>query len=240
MTRTVGRVGFNQRERDKWVADKAAAIPANSRVLDVGAGTAPYKDLFSHCRYETHDFGLEPATQGSYVALDHVSDILDLPVPDEAFDLVLCTEVLEHVPEPILALREMARVTRTGGHLLLTAPLGSHLHQEPFHFYGGFTPHWYRRFLPTEGFTIDEISRNRGFFSWFAQEAGRFVSLLRRPRRRVSIGRRVILRFLWLVTAPIALGILPSIGRVLDGWELEGTATVGFHVFATKGTSTDS
>lgn len=76
---------------------------------------------------------------------------------DASFDVVLCTEVLEHEPEPIRAVHEFARIVRPGGKLLLTAPLGSGLHQDPFHFYGGYTPYWYRRFLTEAGFDNIEV-----------------------------------------------------------------------------------
>src|SRR5690348_7241307 len=135
---------FNYYNRDQWVVSWAARIPKGSRVLDVGAGTGKYRSLFLNCDYRTQDFGQEHDTVGKYTSLDYVSDIAAIPVPDGSFDVVLCTEVLEHVAEPIRAVKELARILKPGGTLLLTAPLGSFLHQEPFHYYGGYTPHWYR------------------------------------------------------------------------------------------------
>ena len=87
---------------------------------------------------------------------------------------MLCTEVLEHVPRPIDALAEMVRIVRPGGQLILTAPLGSGLHQEPYHFYGGFSDHWYRKFLDELGCDIEEITPNHGWFANLAQECARF------------------------------------------------------------------
>ena len=49
-----------------------------------------------------------------------IEDITALPYEDGAFDLVICMEVLEHLPEPTLALRELKRVSR--GHLVLSVP----------------------------------------------------------------------------------------------------------------------
>jgi len=49
-----------------------------------------------------------------------VGDILSLPVPNEAVDLVLCTEVLEHIPQPERALEELLRVSHA--YLLLSVP----------------------------------------------------------------------------------------------------------------------
>ncbi len=170
--------GFNADARDEWVADRARSVVAGSRVLDVGAGTAPYRNLFAHCRYETQDFSRYQGYQGpegQYGRIDYVSDITSIPVPDASFDVVLCTEVLEHVPRPIEALKEMVRVAKPGGRLLLTAPLGSGLHQEPYHFYGGYTDHWYRKFLTEFNCEIISIEPNRGFFAHLAQECARFT-----------------------------------------------------------------
>jgi hypothetical protein len=38
---------FNKRGRDAWVAEMDAAVPVGSRVLDVGAGTTPYRHLYA-------------------------------------------------------------------------------------------------------------------------------------------------------------------------------------------------
>lgn len=224
---------FNRRNRDNWVAAQAVSIPPGKSVIDVGAGTGRYRDCFRHCKYFAHDFAQEPSTIGSYTALDYVSDILEIPVPDESFDVVLCAEVLEHVPEPIRAVREMARILRPGGKLLLTAPLGSWLHQEPFHFYGGYTPHWYRKFLPESGFETPVVTRNGGFFSFFGQEARRFSALID-PRRTPRDRRWPATTLLWILTLPWFRLLLPAAGSGLDCLIPDAGATVGYHVIASK------
>lgn len=224
---------FNTERRREWVARLAASLPAGSRVLDVGAGVGQYRHFFSHCDYRAHDFGLEPATAGQYTALDYQSDITAIPVSDGSFDAVLCTEVLEHVPEPIAAVREMARILRPEGRLMISAPLGSHLHQEPYHFYGGYTPYWYERFLPAAGCEVQSIEANGGFFSFFGQEAQRFSAYLRPSQtRHLGLARSSLLSVVWLITLP-ACEILPALGA-LDRLGLERIATVGYHVVAVK------
>lgn len=173
---------FNQLDRDEWIKQRAAEVRSGSRVLDVGAGTCPYRKLFSHCEYKTHDFkqyeGVKLGGSNNYGDIDYVSDLTAIPVPDGSFDVVICTEVLEHVPDPAGALREMSRVTKAGGLLILTAPLGSGLHQLPFHFYGGFTPEWYRYFSGIYGLEVKEIKANGGFFRMLAQESARVSWLM--------------------------------------------------------------
>jgi|GEM_PF-786031 len=169
---------FNQRARDRWVKEKASTVPAGSRVLDMGAGTCLYRPLFAHCDYKTHDFKQYEGAEkhggtSAYGRIDYVSEILAIPAPDHSFDVILCTEVLEHVPEPIKVLREISRLLRPGGRAFVTAPLGSGLHQLPFHFYGGYTPEWYRRFSAEAGMTATEITPNGGFFKHLAQECAR-------------------------------------------------------------------
>ena len=169
---------FNQLLRDQWVRAQAELVPATSRVLDVGAGSAPYREFFSHCRYFVQDFAqLDPSQllHGAYGDVDYVSDAASIPVDAGSFDAVICTEVLEHVGEPIKVVKEISRVLRPGGKLILTAPLGSGIHQEPFHFYGGFTPYWYERFLAQAGFEDIHVEPNAGSFRAFSQESLRFA-----------------------------------------------------------------
>lgn len=173
---------FNQRCRDRWMQTKAYTVPSASRVLDMGAGTCLYRPLFSHCDYKTHDFKKYEGAEkhggtSNYGQIDYVSEILAIPAPDHSFDIILCTEVLEHVPEPIKVLREISRLLRPGGRAFITAPLGSGLHQLPFHFYGGYTPEWYKRFCKEAGMAAIEITPNGGFFKHLAQECARAASI---------------------------------------------------------------
>ena len=228
---------FNLRNRDVWVAAQARSIPAGTRVLDAGAGSAPYRQLFDHCRYETQDFAqLEDAQlrHGAYGRIDYVCDMTAIPVPDGTYGAVLCTEVLEHHPEPIRVVAELARVLEPGGQLLLTAPLGSGLHQQPYHFYGGYTPFWYQRFLPAAGFTKITIEANGGTLRHFGQESIRFVRMTAPFRQGMALVGELAWLPLWLVLAPILDVVVPVAARLMDPFDKAQRFTVGYHVRAER------
>jgi ubiquinone/menaquinone biosynthesis C-methylase UbiE len=191
--------------RDPWVKAKAASLAPGTRVLDVGAGECQYRPLFSHCNYKTQDFvqyhGTSTGTQTEtwkYGPIDYVSDITAIPVPDGAFEAVLCTEVLEHLPRPIDALKEISRILAPGGRLFLTAPFSSGLHQQPYHYYGGFSPHFYKKFLPELHMNIVEMMPTGGLMKHVGQEIHRVGRLMeeRMPQKRSVLKRFVLMQWL--------------------------------------------
>ena len=228
---------FNVVRRDRWIAQQAELLPPGTKVLDVGAGSCPYRHLFSHCEYRTQDLAPlrdDQLRHGGYGRIDYVSDLASIPVPDGSFGAVLCTEVLEHHPEPIAVVKELARILEPGGRLILTAPLGSGIHQEPYHFYGGYTPWWYERFLSAAGFGSIHVEANEGSLRFFGQEAIRFLQSTAPSRLKAPL----LAKWLW---APVWLGMMPLLGllvpvvcKVLDRYDQERRFTVGYHVIARR------
>jgi len=223
--------------RDAWIRRQAASLPRGSRILDVGAGSCPYRPFFAHCEYRSQDFAQLAGDQlrdGGYGQIDYVSDIAAIPVESGSFDAILCAEVLEHVPEPLAAVREFARILKPGGRLMLTAPLGSGVHQEPYHYYGGYTEFWYRKFLPAAGFRDVTVEPNDGSFMFFAQEAIRFVRTTRPDRLGAPLLASLVWAPFWLLAAPVLGLAVPLACRALDGLDRERRFTVGYHVTATR------
>lgn len=147
------------------VAAAAQQLPRGTRVLDVGAGSAPYREFFAHCYYRTQDWSASPHRQARQA--DILGDVNDLRVEAGSFDFVLCTEVLEHLPEPGRALAEIRRVLAADGQLLTSVPFVMELHEEPYDFFR-YTPHALRRLLEHAGFECASIQPLSGWWSTLA------------------------------------------------------------------------
>jgi SAM-dependent methyltransferase len=135
-------------------------------VLDLGAGNAPYRELFAHAEYRTNDWS-QSEHLGAEEA-DIVGSADALPVADATFDLVLCTQVLEHTPEPAATLIECFRILAPGGRIALTVPLMWELHELP-HDYFRYTERGLEHLLTKAGFTELDIRRRSDGFSAIGQ-----------------------------------------------------------------------
>jgi ubiquinone/menaquinone biosynthesis C-methylase UbiE len=167
----------NQSNREEWLEKVLKRIPSGSRILDAGAGEQKYKKFCNHLNYVSQDFAQYDG-KGNHGKLDITSDITDIPEPGESFDVIMCIEVFEHLPNPILALEEFSRLLRKGGQLILTAPFCSLTHFAPYHFSTGFNRYYYEYHLPVYGFEITEIQPNGNYFEYIAQELRRSPSII--------------------------------------------------------------
>lgn len=199
-------------------------------VLDVGAGKAPWRELMSEVQYTAVD--VESANE---FGMGHKPEIIYydgtlLPFPDASFNHVLCTEVLEHVADPIPFLDEIARVLRPGGSLALTVPWSARLN---------YVPHDFTRFsrwrlailLETAGFSQVRIEDRGNDIAVVANKLLVLAIRLMRPLRTI--------RVLWnwplaLLVATIAAGFLLAAHLSMLRQSGFGVDPLGYAVSASK------
>jgi len=136
--------------RDLRVLLAEVANDGPGLVLDVGCGNAPYGDLlpgWSRIGVNIDATDARPEVVG---------DGQDLPFIDGCANLVLCTQVIEHVRNPFRLVNELARVLRPGGRLILSGPMYWPLHEEP-HDYWRFTPYGFRELCRQSGLEVSGL-----------------------------------------------------------------------------------
>jgi SAM-dependent methyltransferase len=127
-------------------------------LLDVGCGNAPYSRLLPGWRRIGINIDAIDATP------DVVGDGMALPFREGCTDAVLCSQVVEHVLDPFALVRELARVLRPGGTLILTGPMFWSLHEEP-HDYWRFTEHGFRELCRRAGLEAVSVHPQGGAIS---------------------------------------------------------------------------
>ena len=223
----------NESERVKWIEETLKKIPAGLTILDAGAGESQFKKFCDHLKYIAQDFGqysgegnvgLQTGTWDNS-KLDIVSDILSIPLPDHSVDAIMCTEVLEHIPDPLGAIKEFGRLLKPEGYLLITAPFASLTHFAPYHFASGFSKYFYEKHLPDNGFEIVDLQLNGNFFEYVAQENRRIKMIAKRyAGKRLTIFDKIIIH--------LNLLILQNLSKKDKG--SSELLCYGIHVFARK------
>jgi SAM-dependent methyltransferase len=223
-----------------FLAEEAARLPDGVRVLDAGAGTRPFAKFFSRQKYESCDM------PGGFYKQQHDFECFlhEIPKADNTYDVVVNTQVLEHVPDPLAVMRELSRILKPGGKLFLTVPLTAPLHGEPWHFFH-FTHHAIGRLAEESGFSITQCEKIGGAFwalgkrlpdvfrKWLKQyDPGRA------KKRGQSIAHCVVMTLLllipWLIFYPVSAYIFRPLCYWLDRSDIEKSFTLGYTVVMEK------
>jgi len=161
----------NESYRDEWVKNrikKYGSLLIGKSVLDIGAGLSPYKHSFEALgfSYFSQDFNSyrpsekeNPGLQNlewDYPKHDFVCDVLDIPDTSK-FDFIICTEVFEHVPDPVALIEKLSALTKSGGYILITVPFLSLMHQSPYWFSSGLSPFWFEYWAEKLNLEICEL-----------------------------------------------------------------------------------
>jgi len=213
-------------------------LPAGQSLLDIGAGECANKPFCAHLDYISQDIAqYDGKGDGSglhtgvwdFSQIDIVCDLYDIP-EDRQFDAVLCTEVLEHVVDPVRAVDKLARLVKPGGQIIITAPFTSMTHFAPYHYCTGFSRFFYETHLNRLGFTIAELSSNGGFFDMLDQELGR----ARKVRRSYSGWLLDPVSLILLFLARMNVRLLATLDGPRENRRSADLQTFGWHVRAVR------
>lgn len=108
---------------EKAMSDFAMGFTKNQKILDIGCGNKPYASYFS-CEY----LGLDPYPG---TKADIVRDAWDSGLPSNSLDAVILNQSLEHISDTHATIREIERILKPGGLVLVTVPHAMRNHGTP-------------------------------------------------------------------------------------------------------------
>lgn len=146
---------------DAFYTRYASTLAENASVLDVEGTKIQKRGQFNIEQYPVQVTYLNIS---SAKAPDIVADAASMPVEDSRFDVVICSETLEHVPDPRIVLQEIYRVLHPEGILLATIPFLNSIHADPYD-YGRYTHYYWEENLFRIGFRDISIEKQGLFWS---------------------------------------------------------------------------
>lgn len=213
---------------EEFVAEAVRETPRMA-VLDAGAGESRFAPHFARHFYVALDSGVGDR-EWNYGKVTVWGDLAALPVASRRVDLVVNTQVLEHVRSPQKVLAEFFRVLKPGGKLFLTAPQGWHEHQQP-HDYYRFTRFALEMLLRQAGFGRFRVEPLGGYFHYLGQRLTYVPKVLFQERSGVL---RAVLFPLELVCLAFFCLILPVACYYLDRFDRKREFTLGYKCVAVK------
>ena len=159
----------------RFVENVAKNLPNGALILDAGAGESVYKHLFSHCKYLAIDLAVGES-RWNYTNLDYIGPLDNMPIENDLFDAVLCTQVFEHLEWPRESAKEICRVIKPGGKLYLTVPMAQNEHQVPYDFFR-YTSFGLRSIFKHAGFQYVKVNPFGGIWVRWAYELPRGLSI---------------------------------------------------------------
>lgn len=197
----------------------AKVIGPTRRVVDIGSSkSAPYQSLFNTEEYVRLDY---------FESADVSGDAENLPFGSQVACAVILTEVLEHLPNPKVALQEIHRILNHEGFLIVTVPLIWGIHD--YVDYQRWTESGLRKLLQETGYEIVDMKLRGGIFSML----GCMISQV--PRQvfgELQEQNSVVKAFYvlsWVLLTPI-----PWLASYLDRFDKSRQFTLGYSVLCRR------
>ncbi len=213
---------------DEYLAREIKRHKEHEFLLDIGGVKEEKRGKFDVSRSGMQTWGLNISTAKG---IDIQADAGRLPVRSHTFDWVLCSELLEHVENPLGVLREAFRVLKVSGSLVITVPFLFRLHTDPIDV-ARYTSWFWHRQLEEIGFTEIRVEKQGLFWSVM-------VDMMRDWLRYLVVSRRVKSR--------AVINLFPRIARYfrqkaiafdtkpeLQDHDFFGRYTGGFGIVASK------
>lgn len=146
---------------DEFFNRHVFSIRKDSLVLDLGGNKIQKRGLFD---IEQFNFRVTYVNISAEKKPDVLADAANLPFGNNIFDVVICSELLEHLYDPERVLREVMRVLKPNGIFLITVPFLVPYHADPFDF-GRYTDQYWKKVLNDVGFYHVNVERQGYFWS---------------------------------------------------------------------------
>jgi SAM-dependent methyltransferase len=110
-------------------------IDQNENWLDVGCGTKPYETIFLKNGAKYTGIDVDVSGRDATLKMPHlIFDGINIPYPDNYFEGVICTQVLEHVIDEKKIIQEIFRVLKPKGKIVISVPFCYSEHEKPYDF----------------------------------------------------------------------------------------------------------
>lgn len=201
------------------------------KILDLGCGQKPYGQFFENSKYVGIDFESYSKSKDSpYKKPDYYFDekyLEDLKLPFESgiFDNAVSFQVLEHHPEPEIMIRELARITKKDGLILITCPFIYALHEEP-NDYQRLTEYKLRELFRKNSCLVIKIKKQGALFSTFSMLANEQLS---------AFAARSRSHYLLAVVAYLPLLLFQYLSLFLDKIAKSEKVFMNYIILAKKG-----
>jgi len=193
---------------------------ARGKLVDLGCGDMPFRHLIAD-RVSAYDsLDLFPRSD----KVTYTGDIQNMNmIASESYDTAICIEVLEHVPDPFQAMREISRILKPGGVLILSVPHLSRLHDEP-HDYYRYTRYGIRCLLEQGELIVLSVNKRGGVFSFIGHQ---IATLLLGMVWHIPVVKDVA----WFVNSWVFTRACYRLDQLLDAG---GTMAMGYSAVAIK------